>query len=53
MHQDNHKASGCDQSNADDVQAHSQPAHGAAKQVKRGLVVIQQLLVPETNSKGQ
>lgn len=53
MHQDNHKASGCDQSNADDVQAHSQPAHGTAEQVKRGLVVIQQLLVPETNSKGQ
>lgn len=49
MHQDNHKASGCDQSNADDVQAHGQPAHCAAEQVKRGLVVIQQLLVPETN----
>lgn len=50
MHQDNHKASGCDQSNADDVQPHSQPAHCAAEQVKRGLVVIQQLLVPETNT---
>lgn len=50
MHQDNHEASGCDQSDADDVQAHGQPAHRAAEQVKRGLVVIQQLLVPETNT---
>lgn len=50
MHQDNHKAGGCDQSNADNVQAHSQPTHGTAEQVKRGLVVIQQLLVPETNT---
>lgn len=50
MHEDNHKARGCDQSDADDVQPHGQPAHRAAEQVKRGLVVIQQLLVPETNT---
>lgn len=47
MHQNNHKASGCDKSNADNVQPYSQPAHCTAEQVKWCLIVIKELLIPE------
>lgn len=47
MHDHDHQCGDADESHADDVQPHGQPAHGAAEQVERRLVLIQQLLVPE------
>lgn len=50
MHQDHHEGSGTDQSHADDVQTHCQPAHRTAEQIKWSLVLVQQNLVPENNN---
>ena len=46
VHEDNHECRDADQSHADDVQTHRQPAHGTAEQVEWSLVLVQQLLVP-------
>lgn len=45
VHQNHHQGGGADQSHADEIQPHRQPAHGTAEQVKRGLVLVQQELV--------
>ena len=46
MHEDDEQRHGADERDADEVQAHRQPAHGAAEQVVGRLVGVQQLLVP-------
>lgn len=50
VHQDHHQGGDADQSHADDVQTHRQPAHRTAEQVERSLVLVQQNLVPENNN---
>lgn len=50
MHHNHHQSCDADQSHADDVQAHSQPPHRTAEEVERGLVLVQQHLVPGNNS---
>ena len=41
MHEDNEKSDTSGESDADEVQANSQPTHGAAKEVVGGLVGVQ------------
>ena len=45
MHEDNEKCYSSDKRDADEVQADSQPAHSATKEVVGGLVGVQQFLI--------
>lgn len=49
MHEDNHQCCDTNKCDTDHIQTHSKPAHCAAEQIKRGLVLIQQLPIPEEN----
>ncbi len=46
MHEDDHQSRDANESHANHIQTHSQPAHGAAEQIEGSLVLIQQLLIP-------
>ena len=53
MHEDDEKCYTSDKGDADEVQADSQPTHGAAEEVVGGLVGVQQFLISGGEKKGR